>query len=107
MLHLVLLTLPWDKITQVPVFISEIAPKDIRGSLGTSNQVRKIGAKGSSFVLFWWMTKIINTHLCMQLFICSGCSAAYIMGALLSWRSLVLVGNNYDYYMYVCSHFQH
>ncbi|XP_034575047.1 sugar transporter ERD6-like 16 isoform X2 [Setaria viridis] len=48
----------------VPVFISEIAPKDIRGGLATSN----------------------------QLFICSGCSAAYIIGALLPWRSLVLVG---------------
>jgi len=48
----------------VPVFISEIAPKDIRGGLATSN----------------------------QLFICSGCSAAYIIGALLSWRSLVVVG---------------
>ncbi|XP_047090584.1 sugar transporter ERD6-like 16 [Lolium rigidum] len=48
----------------VPVFISEIAPKDLRGGLATSN----------------------------QLFICSGCSAAYIIGALLSWRSLVLVG---------------
>ncbi|XP_066392805.1 sugar transporter ERD6-like 7 isoform X1 [Miscanthus floridulus] len=48
----------------VPVFISEIAPKGIRGGLATSN----------------------------QLFICSGCSAAYIIGALVSWRSLVLVG---------------
>ncbi|KAL6593787.1 hypothetical protein ACP70R_048688 [Stipagrostis hirtigluma subsp. patula] len=48
----------------VPVFISEIAPKDVRGGLATSN----------------------------QLFICSGCSAAYIIGALLSWRSLVAVG---------------
>ncbi|XP_025794393.1 sugar transporter ERD6-like 5 isoform X2 [Panicum hallii] len=48
----------------VPVFISEIAPKDIRGGLATSN----------------------------QLFICLGCSAAYIIGALLSWRSLVVVG---------------
>jgi len=48
----------------VPVFISEIAPKDIRVGLATSN----------------------------QLFICSGCSAAYIIGALLSWWSLVVVG---------------
>ncbi|CAL4939564.1 unnamed protein product [Urochloa decumbens] len=48
----------------VPVFISEIAPKDIRGGLATSN----------------------------QLFICSGCSVAYIIGAFLSWRSLVVVG---------------
>jgi len=46
------------------VFISEIAPKDIRVGLATSN----------------------------QLFICSGCSAAYIIGALLSWWSLVVVG---------------
>nr|CAB3500731.1 unnamed protein product [Digitaria exilis] len=49
---------------KVPVFISEIAPKEIRGGLATSN----------------------------QLFICSGCSAAYIIGALLPWRSLVVVG---------------
>ncbi|RLN40663.1 hypothetical protein C2845_PM01G15900 [Panicum miliaceum] len=51
---------------KVPVFISEIVPKDIRGGLATSN----------------------------QLFICSGCSAAYIIGALLSWRSLVVVEAN-------------
>ncbi|WVZ57039.1 hypothetical protein U9M48_007483 [Paspalum notatum var. saurae] len=49
---------------KVPVFISEIAPKDIRGALAASN----------------------------QLFICAGCSAAYIIGTLLSWRSLVVVG---------------
>lgn len=48
----------------VPVFISEIAPKDLRGGLAASN----------------------------QLFICSGCSAAYIIGATISWRSLVIVG---------------
>jgi SP family facilitated glucose transporter-like MFS transporter 8 len=35
----------------------------------------------------------------VQLFICSGCSAAYIIGALLSWRSLVLVGNIHYLYM--------
>ncbi|KAM3244136.1 hypothetical protein ACQJBY_055823 [Aegilops geniculata] len=48
----------------VPVFISEIAPKDLRGGLAASN----------------------------QLFICSGCSAAYIIGATIPWRSLVIVG---------------
>ncbi|XP_048536156.1 sugar transporter ERD6-like 16 isoform X2 [Triticum urartu] len=48
----------------VPVFISEIAPKDLRGGLAASN----------------------------QLFICSGCSAAYIIGATISWRFLVVVG---------------
>ncbi|XP_044421097.1 sugar transporter ERD6-like 16 isoform X1 [Triticum aestivum] len=48
----------------VPVFISEIAPKGLRGGLAASN----------------------------QLFICSGCSAAYIIGATISWRSLVIVG---------------
>ncbi|KAF7086161.1 hypothetical protein CFC21_089491 [Triticum aestivum] len=48
----------------VPVFISEIAPKDLRGGLAASN----------------------------QLFICSGCSASYIIGATIPWRSLVIVG---------------
>ncbi|VAI50015.1 unnamed protein product [Triticum turgidum subsp. durum] len=48
----------------VPVFISEIAPKDLRGGLAASN----------------------------QLFICSGFSAAYIIGATISWRFLVVVG---------------
>jgi hypothetical protein len=39
----------------------------------------------------------------MQLFICSGCSAAYIIGALVSWRCLVVVGNHKYIYMYhVC-----
>jgi hypothetical protein len=59
--------LNYHGMAQVPVFISEIAPKDLRGGLASSN----------------------------QLFICSGCSAAYIIGALLSWRSLVLVGKIY------------
>jgi len=35
----------------VPVFISEIAPKDIRGSLATSNQVREIGAEVTLFLV--------------------------------------------------------
>ncbi|WVZ57038.1 hypothetical protein U9M48_007482 [Paspalum notatum var. saurae] len=48
----------------VPVFIAEIAPKNLRGGLGTSN----------------------------QLLICSGSSATYIIGALVAWRNLVLVG---------------
>jgi hypothetical protein len=39
------LTFPGVIITQVPVFISEIAPKDIRGGLATSNQVTEIGAE--------------------------------------------------------------
>jgi len=39
------LTTPGVIITQVPVFISEIAPKGIRGGLATSNQVREIGAE--------------------------------------------------------------
>ncbi|CAN6306538.1 unnamed protein product [Urochloa humidicola] len=48
----------------VPVFIAEIAPKNLRGGLATSN----------------------------QLLICSGSSATYIIGALVAWRNLVLVG---------------
>ncbi|CAM0873562.1 unnamed protein product [Alopecurus aequalis] len=48
----------------VPVFIAEIAPKDLRGGLATSN----------------------------QLLICSGSSATYIVGALVAWRNLVFVG---------------
>ncbi|KAM0842581.1 hypothetical protein ACQ4PT_058290 [Festuca glaucescens] len=48
----------------VPVFVAEIAPKDLRGGLATSN----------------------------QLLICSGSSATYIVGALVAWRNLVFVG---------------
>ncbi|PAN50052.2 hypothetical protein PAHAL_9G456000 [Panicum hallii] len=48
----------------VPVFIAEIAPKNLRGGLATSN----------------------------QLLICCGSSATYIIGALVAWRNLVLVG---------------
>ncbi|KAM0908902.1 hypothetical protein ACQ4PT_015169 [Festuca glaucescens] len=48
----------------VPVFIAEIAPKDLRGGLATSN----------------------------QLLICSGSSATYIVGTLVAWRNLVFVG---------------
>ncbi|EMS53450.1 Sugar transporter ERD6-like 16 [Triticum urartu] len=48
----------------VPVFIAEIAPKDLRGGLATSN----------------------------QLLIVCGSSTTYITGALVTWRNLVLVG---------------
>ncbi|KAG8063298.1 hypothetical protein GUJ93_ZPchr0003g17127 [Zizania palustris] len=48
----------------VPVFIAEIAPKNLRGGLATSN----------------------------QLLICTGSSATYIIGAMVAWRNLVLVG---------------
>lgn len=39
------LTTPGVIITHVPVYISEIAPKGIRGGLATSNQVREIGSE--------------------------------------------------------------
>ncbi|CAH9081262.1 unnamed protein product [Cuscuta europaea] len=48
----------------VPVFIAEIAPKDLRGTLTTIN----------------------------QLMICSGVSVAFILGTILSWRALALTG---------------
>ncbi|KAL0389554.1 UNVERIFIED_CONTAM: Sugar transporter ERD6-like 7 [Sesamum calycinum] len=48
----------------VPVFIAEIAPKDLRGALTTVN----------------------------QLMICTGVSVSFIIGTLLTWRALALVG---------------
>ncbi|XP_043719140.1 sugar transporter ERD6-like 7 isoform X10 [Telopea speciosissima] len=48
----------------VPVFISEIAPKNLRGGLTTAN----------------------------QLLICSGVSLSFIIGTVLSWRTLALTG---------------
>ncbi|XP_031122823.1 sugar transporter ERD6-like 7 isoform X1 [Ipomoea triloba] len=48
----------------VPVFIAEIAPKDLRGSLTTLN----------------------------QLMICTGVSVAFILGTILTWRALALTG---------------
>ncbi|XP_010242564.1 PREDICTED: sugar transporter ERD6-like 7 [Nelumbo nucifera] len=48
----------------VPVFIAEMAPKDLRGGLTTVN----------------------------QLMICSGVSVAYIIGTVLTWRALALTG---------------
>ncbi|PIN26075.1 putative transporter (major facilitator superfamily) [Handroanthus impetiginosus] len=48
----------------VPVFIAEIAPKDLRGALTTLN----------------------------QLMICTGVSVSFIIGTLLTWRALALVG---------------
>ncbi|KAG9145716.1 hypothetical protein Leryth_011158 [Lithospermum erythrorhizon] len=48
----------------VPVFIAEIAPKDLRGALTTIN----------------------------QLMICSGVSVAFILGTKLRWRILALTG---------------
>ncbi|XVE73209.1 hypothetical protein DITRI_Ditri11bG0098800 [Diplodiscus trichospermus] len=48
----------------VPVFIAEIAPKNLRGALTTIN----------------------------QLMICSGVSVAFIIGTVLTWRTLALTG---------------
>ncbi|CAN0892686.1 Sugar transporter ERD6-like 7 [Linum grandiflorum] len=48
----------------VPVFISEIAPKNLRGALATLNQVM----------------------------ICGGASASFILGTFLTWRVLALTG---------------
>ncbi|XP_008795112.1 sugar transporter ERD6-like 16 [Phoenix dactylifera] len=48
----------------VPVFIAEIAPKNLRGGLTTLN----------------------------QLLICSGGSVAFIVGTFVTWRTLVLIG---------------
>ncbi|CAN1234089.1 Sugar transporter ERD6-like 7 [Linum perenne] len=48
----------------VPVFISEIAPKNLRGALATLNQVM----------------------------ICGGVSASFIIGTFLTWRALALTG---------------
>ncbi|GAV80452.1 Sugar_tr domain-containing protein [Cephalotus follicularis] len=48
----------------VPVYVAEIAPKDLRGALTTMNQVM----------------------------ICSGVSVSFIIGTVLSWRALALTG---------------
>ncbi|KAK6937461.1 Major facilitator, sugar transporter-like [Dillenia turbinata] len=48
----------------VPVFIAEIAPKDLRGALTTLN----------------------------QLMICTGVSVSFIIGTVLTWRVLALIG---------------
>ncbi|CAI0406074.1 unnamed protein product [Linum tenue] len=48
----------------VPVFISEIAPKNLRGALATLNQVM----------------------------ICGGASVSFIIGTFLTWRALALTG---------------
>ncbi|KAF5744183.1 Major facilitator superfamily protein isoform 1 [Tripterygium wilfordii] len=48
----------------VPVFIAEIAPKNLRGALTTANQIM----------------------------ICTGVSVSFIIGTVLSWRALALTG---------------
>ncbi|GKF23243.1 sugar transporter ERD6-like protein 7, partial [Tanacetum coccineum] len=48
----------------VPVFIAEIAPKNLRGALTAAN----------------------------QLMICTGVSVAFIIGTVLTWRTLALTG---------------
>lgn len=48
----------------VPVFIAEIAPRDLRGALTTLN----------------------------QLMICTGVSVSFIIGTFLTWRTLALIG---------------
>nr|XP_019704001.1 sugar transporter ERD6-like 16 isoform X2 [Elaeis guineensis] len=51
-------------LSQVPVFIAEIAPKNLRGGLTTLN----------------------------QLLICAGSAVAFIVGTFVTWRTLVLIG---------------
>ncbi|CAN1176328.1 Sugar transporter ERD6-like 16 [Linum perenne] len=53
-----------DDDDQVPVFISEIAPKNLRGALATLNQVM----------------------------ICCGASGCFIIGTFATWRTLALTG---------------
>ena len=78
----------------MPVFIAEIAPKDLRGGLATSNQVCKLRNKTPiMYINLVSFNSFCDLYLHLQLLICSGSSATYIVGALVAWRNLVFVGN--------------
>lgn len=90
---------------QVPVFIAEIAPKNLRGGLATSNQVWKVELKSPVTRMIVLTADMMVHWLHVQLLICSGSSATYIIGALVAWRNLVLVGMlcSHQHFIHCCS----
>lgn len=73
-------------VDQVPVFVAEIAPKNLRGGLTAMNQVTTSSLNKYFFMSFMGFT------LSMQLMICCGMTTTFIVGTFVTWRNLVLTG---------------
>ena len=76
---------------QVPVYISEITPKNLRGGFATVNQVLCL-VKGEFIAecLELYLNK--TASLFMQFMICCGASLAYVLGTFITWRTLAIIG---------------
>jgi len=76
---------------QVPVYISEITPKNLRGGFATVNQVLCL-VKGEFIAgcLELYLNK--TASLFMQFMICCGASLAYVLGTFITWRTLATIG---------------
>ncbi|KAL5995807.1 hypothetical protein ACLOJK_025877 [Asimina triloba] len=62
--------------SEVPVYIAEITPKNLRGAFTTVHQ---------AFI-------VVESLLMFQLMICIGVSLTYILGTIVRWRILSLIG---------------
>lgn len=77
---------------QVPVYIAEIAPKNLRGGLATTNQVRFF------FTIFYFLTNkyhligLVLIIIVLQLMIVIGSSMSFLVGSVINWRELALAG---------------
>ncbi|KAK4763960.1 hypothetical protein SAY87_013398 [Trapa incisa] len=79
---------------KVPIFIAEISPKDLRGVLTAINQVNPKYYFCSSLMTYrtLFLSISIVSFLSSQLMICAGVSVSFIIGNVLSWRTLALIG---------------
>lgn len=77
-------------LDKVPVFIAEIAPKNLRGSLTAANQVNIFKSCNSLKSQYEQVADIV--FLFLQFMICGGVSVSFIIGNVLTWRTLALVG---------------
>ena len=84
---------------QVPVYIAEIAPQNLRGGLGSVNQVGSGSVYHECFDEYLQKALITSqtTQICMlsvQLSITLGIMLTYLLGLFVEWRILAVLGNN-------------
>ena len=86
----------WISWHQVPVYIAEISPQNMRGALGSVNQVYSYS---QTSCLFWGkhFGLFMPTSLCilfiLQLSVTLGIMFAYLLGMFVPWRLLAVIGN--------------
>lgn len=79
---------------QVPVYIAEITPKNLRGGFAAVNQVKERN---------WILQKHVyvcdsSDKILWQLMICCGGSLAYLLGTVLTWRILAIIGKTISFH---------